>query len=156
MNRMNLSKNHNQNETPEQPRRVLIMDDTLLIRENLSKMLRHLGYDVIEASEGGEAIEKVKNLMEHSTISLAILDLYVPSGIDGAATAIRLREMNPSMRIIIATGSPESEFSQKLQNVKVDGILLKPYSLEELKAVLASVEHKNGKVLDLGDGEAND
>ncbi len=160
MNKMHLTKEfqsngHQSNGAVEQKKWVLIMDDSPLILKNLSITMQHLGYAVIEASEGEEAILKAGHLMESFSISIAILDLCVNSGMDGVATAVRLREMDSSLKIIISTGSLRPEFKEKLGGVQIDGILLKPYSLEELRKVLESLETEVGELPDYEAGDGN-
>lgn len=136
--------------------KVLVMDDTPIIRENLSKTLQYLGYDVIEAAEGSEAINKVRDVMAHSAVSLAILDVHVASGVDGVETAVRLREMDSSLKIIVSTGIMGSELEEKLADVRIDGVLQKPFTFEELKEMLESVEHRAAQTENSGVDERND
>lgn len=105
---------------------ALVVDDEKQIRRISSVLLKSLGYDVLTAHNGRHA-EKV--FREHAqAISLVILDLRLPD-IGGMETLGKLREINPSIRVVLATGDTDTQTGDET-------ILRKPFGLAELKHVL--------------------
>jgi CheY-like chemotaxis protein len=115
--------------------RVLVVDDESHVGEVIAGMLTELGYNVKIARGGREAIE----LVEHDgSFNAVVLDMNMPE-MGGKETFFRLKELNPSLRIIVSTGySNTSIESSPLQN-SIDGFLQKPYQLQELSRVLHEV-----------------
>ncbi len=105
---------------------ALVVDDEKQIRRINSVLLRSLGYDVLTAQDGRHA-EKV--FREHAqAISLVILDLRLPD-IGGMEMLGKLREIKPSIRVILATGDTDAQTGAEV-------LLRKPFGLAELKDVL--------------------
>ncbi|MBI4463072.1 MAG: response regulator [Acidobacteria bacterium] len=69
------------------PRRILIAEDDAASRELLAEILSNLGYEVVEACDGGEALQKI----EETAPDLILLDIQMPV-LDGFAVVRRLRE----------------------------------------------------------------
>ncbi len=108
--------------------KILIVDDEKMIRESTREILKSLGYTVAEASSGSEAIDIVRR--NKSSFHLAIVDLSMPK-MNGIETIRRLKEMDDKIRMVISTGHLEKEKFIP-DNLKVDGILTKPYRMRDL------------------------
>ncbi len=113
--------------------RALILDDEQSIRFFLSETLSSMGYKVVGAGSGEEALE----LLRETLFDLAILDLKLGGRIDGLKVleAIRWRWPDTVVIILTAHGSFESALSAIEQGV--DGYMLKPIEPEELRGVVA-------------------
>ncbi|HFC97314.1 MAG TPA: response regulator, partial [Thermosulfurimonas dismutans] len=125
-------------ETPVEPRkfsgRVLVMDDEEPIRLLLAEALGYLGVEVETAENGPEALEKYeKALSEGRPFDLLLLDLTVPGGKGARWVAERLKDRQPRPRLILSTGY-SLEGSEAIE--PFDGLLRKPYTLEELTELL--------------------
>ena len=106
--------------------RVLIVEDEAAIREILSELLRDAGYEVDEAADGLEGVEKFRA----GDYSLVLLDLMLP-GLDGYGVCeIIRRESSVPVIILTALDDERSE-------LKADDYITKPFSL---KLVLMRVE----------------
>ncbi len=81
---------------------ILIVEDEKIVRELTVRILKHLGYQVIEAQSGKQALEIVQNNPE-TTIDLLLTDVVMPnmSGIDLAST---LREKNQNLKTLFMSG----------------------------------------------------
>ena len=116
---------------------VLIIDDSHEFTEIISRELRRRGYPVQSAHSGEAGLR----LAAAETPRLILLDLHMPdmSGID---VLNRLKATNPDVAVAIVTGFPE--FSSALAAIKgkVLDYLCKPFSFDELDAVLQKVFHE--------------
>ena len=83
---------------------VLVIDDAELQRRIASEMLRELGYRVITAASGREALE----MLRENPADLLLLDMIMPPGMDGLETYRRVLECHPGQRAVIASaGGPD-------------------------------------------------
>lgn len=87
----------------ERRHKVLVADDDESVRESLRKLLHGEGYQVVSVANGAEAVEIFRR--EQDEIDLLLVDLNMPLK-NGWATLDRLREVNPSLPVLIVTGQP--------------------------------------------------
>lgn len=123
--------------------RILIMDDDEAIRITLTRLLSRLNFDVVAVSDGVIAIEQYWQAKNSPyPFSLVILDMTVPGGMGGLATLQNLLVLDKEVKAIMSSGySGESSISNYSAYGFVD-VLLKPYGLRELMAVLQRVLEK--------------
>jgi len=113
-------------------KKLLIVDDEEMLRELLIEQLIEAGYGVYEASNGHEAIETLKHLdVQGIRIDGVVLDMNMPK-MSGAKAFAEIRNLFPSMPILIATGFAQDEVVQRLLESGANGLLSKPYDVEEL------------------------
>ncbi|MEB8386554.1 PAS domain S-box protein [Rhodobacteraceae bacterium KMM 6894] len=105
---------------------LLVEDDPRVLNLTRSR-LEHLGYSVIEATDGPAAL---KQLEKHKNISLMLSDVVMPHGIDGIELANKANALYPELKIILATG-----YAPKAENV-IWPVLRKPYGIETLADAL--------------------
>jgi len=110
---------------------VLLVDDEESIRAICSEMLEELGFKVITASDGREAIKIYKSCND---ISLVLLDLTMPH-LDGEQTYRELRKLSFDAKVVISSGYSEYEVSNKLAGKGIAGFIQKPYKLSALREV---------------------
>jgi CheY-like chemotaxis protein len=82
--------------------RILVVDDNAMVRESFTELLRHRGYDVIQAGDGEEALDVVRDNM----IDLAIVDVMMPV-MGGLEFRQRLQDTAPGVTTILVTGQPD-------------------------------------------------
>ena len=111
----------------ERPLKVLLIDDEDRFRESLSKQLRHRGFDVLDASNGEDAIKIVR----HDNPEVVILDQKMP-GMDGIQTLKELKRIRPEVQIIMHTGHGSIESARITGKHDVFSYLEKPCPLDEL------------------------
>jgi len=113
-------------------KKLLIVDDEEMLRELLIEQLIEAGYGVYEASNGHEAIETLKHLdVKGIRIDAVVLDMNMPK-MSGAKAFAEIRTLFPTVPILIATGFAQDELVQKLLESGANGVLSKPYNIEEL------------------------
>ena len=123
--------------------RILIMDDEEVIRVLLSSMLSRLGYAVESAREGAEAVALYRHAKEQGTpFDVVIMDLVIVDGMDGKEAIDKLRDVDPQVKAIVSSGYSNDPVLADFQRYGFQGVLAKPYHLEELSTVLQQVIHR--------------
>jgi len=115
---------------------VLLVDDEVDIRATGRRMLGRLGWDVIEAAGGMEALEFMVD--DGLPPDVVLLDATMP-GMDGVETLRRLRAMDPGLPVIMTSGHPPEVVFAAEPTLKPDAFLPKPYFVAELGAILETV-----------------
>jgi len=115
---------------------VLLVDDEEMIRIIGTEMLEKLGFKVITADDGREAIEVFKSITD---IAFVILDLTM-SDMDGVQCFHELRQLNPDVKVIISSGYNKQNVTQKFIGKGLAGFLQKPYRLPALKEAIRKIQ----------------
>ena len=113
---------------------ILLADDEDLVLDVAKAMIEYLGYEVITAKNGEEALQIFKEKQE--SIQLVILDISMP-GMDGLACIGQIRQISP-IPALIASGLSQTISEEFLQQHQVQGILPKPFTLDLLQQ---TIEH---------------
>lgn len=111
-------------------KRVLVLEDEVQIREFIVINLRRVGYDVIEAKTGEEALS-IYGRMDR--IDIAVLDIMLP-GIDGFTVCKKFREQDKRMGIILLTAKSQEMDKVMGFTMGADDYVVKPFSPMELLA----------------------
>lgn len=112
---------------------VLVVDDDEWVRFSSSRLLEAIGYTVVEASGGAEALEIFR--ARGDEIVAVLLDLRMPV-MDGAEALRRLVALDPDVRVVLCTGYERDQVSQGLFQLGHVGFLGKPFGVKELRAQL--------------------
>ncbi|MGB5421147.1 MAG: PAS domain S-box protein [Desulfobacterales bacterium] len=115
---------------------VLLVDDEEIIIAVGSQMLRRLGYGVLTAAGGREALQKCKR--HHARISLVILDLIMPD-LGGAETCTLLKAVNPDLKILLSSGYSFNGNSSDIVKSGCDGFIQKPFDLNTLSQKIKDI-----------------
>jgi len=107
---------------------LLVVDDVPDQLELASSMLSRVGYRVVTASSGENALEYLKDHF----VDLVVLDMIMEPGIDGLETYKRILELHPGQKAIITSGYVEKTRIQEAQKLGVGTFIKKPYVLEEI------------------------
>ena len=114
---------------------ILLVDDDTHVRQVTARMLGQLGFDVIEASSGEQAIAQLDDAS--LAIQLAVVDALMP-GIDGPETISQLRRLMPTLPIVLYSGYHYTE--NQAPDLPADVCFLaKPFNIEKLKDTLLQV-----------------
>jgi two-component system cell cycle sensor histidine kinase/response regulator CckA len=123
--------------------KVLIMDDEEIIRLVTGNMLSHVGYRVMLAKNGEEAVDAYKKGMENGDpFDIVILDLTVRGGMGGSDAIRRLREIDPGVRAIVSSGYSRDPVMLNHAQYGFSGVLPKPYKVQELFDAIRSAMTK--------------
>lgn len=123
---------------------ILVVDDDEQVCDLSRCMLESMGYAVLVAKDGLEAVEKFKQ--DQHYICCVLCDLTMPN-MDGWETLIALRKLSPDIPIIMCSGYDEAQEMAKEHAERPDAFLGKPYQYKELDDMIERVLwEKPGKV----------
>jgi len=118
-------------------KRILVMDDEDLVRELLKEMLKNMGYEVVTASNGKEAVDIFKEEIELGRpIDAFILDLTVKGGMSGKESLKEILKIDPDVKAILSTGYLDDPAIKNYRELGFSGALLKPFKMKELNSLL--------------------
>ncbi len=112
---------------------VLLVEDQDLVRNMARTILNRLGFEVISAADGAEAVAIFRERAED--IRLVLTDLTMPR-LNGWETLKALRKIRPDIPAILASGYDEASLMAEDHGEKPQVFLSKPYRRDELKAAL--------------------
>jgi len=112
--------------------KIMVVDDAAFMRMRCSKMLCEKGYEVVEAADGLEALEKYR---EH-TPDAVLLDITMPN-LDGLATLKRLMAMDSQARVAMVTAMGQQSMVIDALKSGARDFVVKPFDADR---VLAAVE----------------
>ena len=127
-------------EIPTGRKRILFMDDEELLRSVVSRMLEIMGYDVVSAADGDEALRLYIEASENgSRFDAVILDLSVQKGMGGRETVTKLVEYDPGVIALVSSGFVGDPVLQNYRDFGFRGVIPKPYTSDELREGLSRV-----------------
>ncbi len=122
----------------ERQETILLVDDEDLVRKSTARLLVSMGYTVLTASGGDEALTIYKEKM--SSISVVLLDLLMPK-MSGEQTYQALLELDPSVRVVILSGYSDEVRAQQVLSAGARGFISKPFTVGELKKALDTAQN---------------
>ncbi len=108
---------------------ILLVDDEEIIRQLGADILEDMGYKVLTASSGEEALQIYREYQ--SEIALVVLDVMMP-GQGGKETFFRLREIDPVIKVLLSSGYSTHGEVEEILREGVGGFIQKPYREDEL------------------------
>jgi CheY-like chemotaxis protein len=108
---------------------ILVVDDDDQIRAIAVRQLTGLGYRVIAASGGTEALELLAHVPD---VDLLFVDVMMPNGMGGREVAERARSMRPSLKVLFASGYFEGALVDRGEIRGSEAFLVKPYRKKDL------------------------
>jgi CheY-like chemotaxis protein len=118
--------------TPELPHgreTIMVVEDNSAVRSTAVELLGSLGYHLLEAANGDQALE---HFMQHPDIRLVLCDVMLPGGLLGTSLVTKLRERRPGLKVLMTSAFSDSAI---MQRGMLDGsieMLSKPYRVEDL------------------------
>jgi signal transduction histidine kinase/ActR/RegA family two-component response regulator len=123
---------------------VLLVDDLEILRDVTTTMLTRLGYTVLAAKDGVEAVEIFTQHQDE--IRCVLSDLTMPR-MDGWQTLTALRRLSPGIPVILSSGYDEAQVTTGDHPERPQAFLHKPYQMVALQAALAkAMERERGKI----------
>jgi len=119
-------------------RKILVVDDELVVRDSLCKWFCSEGYVAQPVAGAGQALEAI----QRAEYDLALIDIQMP-GMDGIELQDRLRETRPNLIVIIVTGYPSAETAAQAGQLGAYAYVTKPVDPDELSHLVAdALEHR--------------
>ena len=115
---------------------IFVVDDAEPVRMATKMMLEKLGFTVLTAEDGREALEVFRSRVDE--IVVVLLDLTMPH-LDGEETFRELRRIRPDARVILSSGYNEQETTNRFAGKGLAGFLQKPYGIRPLMEKIRQV-----------------
>ena len=116
---------------------ILIVEDDPRLRRVLSRRLRSLGYEVIEADSGAAAMAQLSTRPE---VAMVFTDMVMPGGMSGYELAQAALAVKPGLKLLFTSGYAEPAITRL--GLKAGAWLKKPYTADELAAKIHAVLHE--------------
>lgn len=115
---------------------ILLVEDDEQVKSIAGAMLRELGFFVIEASNGKDALELYQQ--NAADITLVMTDMGMPV-MDGYELFSELKKLKPELPILISSGFGDVEITSKIARDEITGLISKPYRFDLLQETVKSV-----------------
>jgi DNA-binding response OmpR family regulator len=113
---------------------ILTVDDSRAVRTIVGKQVKELGFDVLEAEDGIQGLEVLKE----SSVDLVLLDVTMPN-MDGPTMLQKMRESGNKTPVIMLTSESKRSIVAGAMKQGITDYILKPFKPEELRAKVLSV-----------------
>jgi CheY-like chemotaxis protein len=120
--------------------RILVMDDEEAVRDVAESMLESLGYSVVLARDGEEAIEAYREAMASGEpFDSVIMDLTIPGGMGGLEAVRKIKGIDSGVKAIVCSGYSNDTVMANYRAFGFCGVIPKPYSLAQLGGAVREV-----------------
>jgi signal transduction histidine kinase/CheY-like chemotaxis protein len=120
--------------------RLLVMDDEDAIRSLLKAVLTNLGYLVQTARDGAEAIALYETAKSSGCgFDAVLLDLTVAGGMGGVEAAAKLKELDPSVKLIVSSGYSQAAVMSDFRKYGFDAVIEKPWTPARVSEIFRGV-----------------
>ena len=109
---------------------VLLVDDEEIVIGVGRQMLARLGYSVLTAKNGLEAVDIYRE--NQNTIGLVILDIIMP-GLEASETCDKLRALNPAIKVLLSSGYSLDQETKAIMDRGCSGFIQKPFNMKILE-----------------------
>jgi CheY-like chemotaxis protein len=118
---------------------MLIVDDEHLVLDVSVSMVEKLGYTVLKAQNGKEAVDIFNANLDK--IKLVILDIIMPD-MGGGEVYEKIKAIKPDIKVLLASGYSVDGQAIELLERGCDGFIQKPFTMEELSAKIRQIMEK--------------
>ena len=109
---------------------VLVVDDSMMVRKQVGAALKGQGYDVVEAVDGADALEKIAG---NPNVRLIVCDVNMPR-MNGLEFLEQLSAKNSAVPVVMLTTEGQPELIQRAKSLGAKGWLVKPFKPDYLTA----------------------
>ncbi len=115
---------------------VLLVDDEEIILSVSKELLEGIGFQVLTANHGKEAVEVYRNNLEK--IDIVLLDMIMP-GIGGGEVYDRLKEINPEVKVLLSSGYSINNQAAEILKRGCNGFIQKPFNMKALSGKIREI-----------------
>jgi CheY-like chemotaxis protein len=119
---------------------VLLVDDEEIVVGVGRQMLQKLGYTVLVARNGQEAVDVCKN--NPDDVGLVLLDMIMP-GMEAGETYDQLKALNPAIKVILSSGYSLDQNASAIIERGCNGFIQKPFNMRSLQDKIGEVLNSN-------------
>ena len=116
-------------ETPGGNERILVVDDDELMRQTASEILESIGYTVLTAKNGQEAVDLYREQQEN--IRAVLLDMVMPI-LSGKEAFLEMKKINSMVKVVLVSGFRQDSRIEEILQLGVKRFLQKPYTVQRL------------------------
>ena len=115
---------------------ILFIDDDEVVVKITEKILQKLGYKILKAHSGHEGLKLFQTYQ--GQIDLVICDMIMPE-MDGLEFVFKLREIDPSVKVLLSSGSLIDEDEKDVVRRGFNGLIKKPYNISDLSEKIVKI-----------------
>lgn len=115
---------------------ILLVDDEEMVLNLGTAIVKMLGYDVLEAKNGGEAVEIYRE--NKDTVDMVILDMAMPD-MNGGEAYDRMKEIDPEVKVLLTSGYGIEGQATEIMKQGCSGFIQKPFSIDNLSGKIKEV-----------------
>ena len=113
--------------------RIMIMDDEEMIRSLIQRALSRIGYEVLGAEDGDEAVQLYRETKAAGApIDLIIMDLTIPGGMGGKDAVQEIHKIDPEAKVIVSSGYSNDPVMADFAKYGFSAAIAKPFQMREL------------------------
>ena len=113
---------------------ILLVDDDVDLLENTAYLIKSLGYDVVTAEDGQEAVSKYKEIQPN----LVIMDVKMPK-MDGFDAFFKIKQFDSESKVVLITAfSIDEKKHLRAKSMSLLATISKPYSFEQLEEIVST------------------
>jgi DNA-binding NtrC family response regulator len=116
---------------------ILVVDDEIVVRTGISRVLQKQGFSIHTAADGNQALE----IMSQHPINIVLLDIKMP-GLDGIEVLRHIRTQHPETVVIMITGHPTIDSAIECTKLGAIDYLVKPFRVDELEALVLKAQEQ--------------
>lgn len=111
--------------------KILIVDDSLMMRSVIKNYIKEFNFEIIEACNGDEALEKYKSQRPQ----LVFMDIIMP-GTDGIVASKNIKSFDVMAKIVVCSSVDEKQINEELAKIGITDRITKPFKKEEIVPLL--------------------
>jgi two-component system cell cycle sensor histidine kinase/response regulator CckA len=115
---------------------IMLVDDERIILEVGEEVLKTMGYTVLLADSGKEAIEHMER--DKESIDMVILDMIMPE-MSGGEVFDRIKKINPAVKVLLSSGYSYHDRAREILDRGCNGFIQKPYRIEDLSKKIREI-----------------
>ncbi|MBR9980984.1 MAG: response regulator, partial [Desulfatitalea sp.] len=115
---------------------ILMVDDEPMVLDTSAQLLIGLGYEVLSAASGDEALARYAQRL--SAVDLAIIDMIMP-GMSGGELFTRIKALQPGIKTLLCSGYSMNNTAREIMDKGCNGFLQKPFTLSKLSETIKAI-----------------
>ena len=121
-------------------KKILIMDDEIMIGEIASQMLSFLGCESLHVTSGEDAIAVYRQHRDKGEpFDVVIMDLTVPGGMGGSEAVVEILAIDPQARVLVSSGYSNNQIMTNFADYGFRGVVEKPFDMHSLQEAIEAV-----------------
>ncbi len=126
--------------TADGKKKILIMDDEIMIGDITSQMLAFLGYETMHVIDGEAAIQVYKQHFEQGEpFAAVIMDLTIPGGMGGREAVVEVLAINPQAKVLVSSGYSNDPIMTNFKEYGFCGLIEKPFDMHTIQKAIEAV-----------------